>query len=58
MKTTITICTFKRKKNSKIEKGIAIGEVDIIIDKNLKIVKNIVWNYSLHWAEGTLPIEL
>jgi hypothetical protein len=56
--TTVTQCIFKRTQISKEERGIAIGNCDLIIDKNLKPVTTEVWSYILLWNEGTLPVEL
>ncbi len=60
----VTQCLFNRstsKSKSKTERGIAIGaqtgDISIILDKDLKLVKNI-WNYTCLPGEGLLPIDL
>ena len=58
MKTTVTMCIYKRTKRAKTERGIMIGEGDLIIDKNNKSVKVPIWTYTILWQEGTLPVEL
>lgn len=57
-KTTVSTCVFKRSKKSKMEKGIMVGEGDLIIDGNLKTVRAPVWSYSITWMEGTLKVEI
>ena len=58
MTTTVTQCIFKRKRKSKAERGIAIGECDLIIDKNLRPVEAPIWSYTLLWHVGTIQVEL
>ena len=59
MKTTVTQCLFKRTRKSKMERGIAIGECSLIIDKNMKPVRTpLIWCYTLLWYEGTIQVEL
>lgn len=59
IETDISVCSciFKRKKNSKIERGIAIGEVEIIIDKNYQEVKAPVYSYTRLPYEGLLIVK-
>lgn len=58
MKTTVTVCIFKRWENAKVERGIMIGEGEVIIDKKFNPVPAPVWSYTILWQEGTLPVEL
>lgn len=59
VETTVTICIFKRKKYSKQERGIIIGNGELIIDRNFKPVEiGDVWDYNMLPYEGLLPIEL
>ncbi len=58
METTVTTCIFRRIKRGKIERGIMIGEGEIIIDKNFKPVPAPIWSYTPLPYEGLLPIKL
>lgn len=56
----VSVCQFRRKANSKYERGIMIFVEDnrsIIIDKNGKIVKKI-YNYNLFFDEGSFITNL
>lgn len=56
--TTVSPCIFKRTQKSKTERGIMIGQGDLIIDRNMLPVVNTVWNYTILPYEGCLPISL
>jgi hypothetical protein len=57
-KTTVSVCIFKRDEFSDTERGIMIGEGDLIIDRYNNPVEAPIWSYTILWSEGTLPIEL
>lgn len=58
---TITLVLFRRTRKSKQEKGIAIGnshsDIDIILDKNLKLVGKQLWSYEALPYELTISFE-
>lgn len=41
----ISLCRFKREKNSPFEAGIIINDGACIIDSSFKVVKPPIWNY-------------
>ena len=55
---TVHLCVFRRKKNSKVERGIMIGEGSIIIDSNIKVVKAPIWNYNILYHALSVQVEL
>lgn len=61
-KKMVTSCSFRRTENSNTERGIAIGtdvgDIDIIIDKEMKPVDGPIWTYRLLPYEGTILLEV
>ena len=53
---SVTVCRFRRKRDSNWETGIAIGEVDLIIDSENKPVSE-VWDYRMEWNKGCFNVE-
>lgn len=56
--TTVSPCIFKRTEDSSEERGICIGNGEIIIDRDFKPVKAPIWNYTILYHAGVLPIAL
>ena len=58
MITTVTVCKFKRKKNSEEETGLMINGDRLIVDKYSKPVEAPVWNYRLFMELGHVVFDL
>jgi len=51
---TVTAVDFQRKQGDRVEQGIMINEDHLIIDRDGKVVKALLWNYTLCPYEGRI----
>lgn len=58
IKQSVQLCLFQRNRFSVQEKGIMIGDGDLIVDKNNKPVNDQIWSYTTLPHEGLIWFEL